>query len=106
MKIALDDVPFIDGHMHPPLAARPATADAYSWPWYEGNIEYLEMAAELVPIRWGMRQMGEWLDCESEPAAIVAAIATRSDEDWRAECIKRGNAPAWCSTLATRRRDR
>ena len=50
------------------------------------------MAAELVPFRWAMRQMGEWLDCEPEEGAIVAAIAARgSDADWRAECIKRGN---------------
>ncbi len=92
MKIDLEAVPYVDGHMHAPLAARPATGDEYAWPWYEGNIEYLEMAAELVPFRWGMRQMGEWLDCEPEEAAIVAAIAARgSDADWRAECIKRGN---------------
>ena len=92
MKIDLEAVPYVDGHMHAPLAARPATADEYAWPWYEGNIEYLEMAAELVPFRWGMRQMGEWLDCEPEEAAIVAAIAARgSDAEWRAECIKRGN---------------
>jgi predicted TIM-barrel fold metal-dependent hydrolase len=91
MKIDLAAVPFVDGHMHAPLATRPATAEEYAWPWYEGNREYLEMAAELVPFRWAMRQMGEWLDCEPDEASIVAAIATRSDGDWRAECIRRGN---------------
>ena len=92
MKIDLEAVPFVDGHMHAPLATRPATADEYAWPWYEGNLAYLEMAAELVPFRWAMRQMGEWLDCEPVEAEIVAAIAARgSDAEWRAECIKRGN---------------
>ena len=37
MKIDLDAVPFVDGHMHAPLAARPATPEEYAWPWYEGN---------------------------------------------------------------------
>jgi len=79
MQIDLEGMPFVDGHMHAPLAQRPATADDYAWPWYEGNREYLEMANELVPFRWGMRQLGEWLGCDPEPGAIVAAITTRSD---------------------------
>jgi predicted TIM-barrel fold metal-dependent hydrolase len=91
MQIDLEGMPFVDGHMHAPLAVRPATADEYAWPWYEGNREYVEMANELVPFRWGMRQLGEWLGCEPEPGAIVAAIGGRSDEDWRAECIAKGN---------------
>src|SRR5436305_12201624 len=91
MQIDLEGMPFVDGHMHAPLAQRPATPDEYAWPWYEGNRTYLEMAQELVPVRWGMRQMGAWLGCEPDPAAIVAAIGTRSDEAWRAECIAKGN---------------
>ena len=58
MQIDLEGMPFVDGHMHAPLAQRPATPDEYAWPWYEGNRTYLEMAQELVPVRWGVRQMG------------------------------------------------
>jgi len=47
MQIDLEGMPFVDGHMHAPLAVRPATADDYAWPWYEGNREYLEIANEL-----------------------------------------------------------
>ncbi len=90
MQIDLTEVPFVDGHMHAPLARRPATADEYAWPWYEGNHDYLEMATELVPHRWGMRQMGAWLGCEPDEAAIVAAIATRDDDAWLAECVRHG----------------
>ena len=107
MQIDLEAMPFVDGHMHAPLAARPATADDYAWPWYEGNREYLEMADELVPFRWGMRQMGEWLGCEPEPGAIVAAIADALRRGMAGRVHREGaTSAASCWIRATRRRTR
>ena len=34
--IDLSQVPFVDGHMHPPLRVRPQTVEEYRWPWFEG----------------------------------------------------------------------
>jgi hypothetical protein len=90
MIVDLEDVPYVDGHMHPPLAERPRTADEYASPWYEGNRDYLGMAQELVPYRWAMRQLGEWLGCEPAEPAIIAAVATRSGDEWIRECVVRG----------------
>ena len=36
MQIDLEGMPFVDGHMHAPLAVRPATADEYAWPSTNG----------------------------------------------------------------------
>jgi predicted TIM-barrel fold metal-dependent hydrolase len=91
MNVDLTGVPYVDGHMHPPLERRPATPDEYAWPWYEGNRDYVHMARELVPYRWGLRQLGDWLGCEAEEAAVIAAIGTRSAEEWVRECVTRGN---------------
>ena len=34
--VDLSQVPFVDGHMHPPLRVRPQTVEEYRWPWFEG----------------------------------------------------------------------
>jgi uncharacterized protein len=91
MIVDLSAVPYVDGHMHPPLARRPATPDEYAWPWYEGNPDYLYMARELVPYRWGLRQLGDWLGCEPEESEILASIGHRSNEEWARECVERGH---------------
>ena len=53
----LSDVPFVDAHMHPPLRTQPATLDAYRRPWYEGHDEDVALVADLVPYRWGIREL-------------------------------------------------
>jgi hypothetical protein len=87
----LSAIPFVDGHMHPPLVPRPATAADYAWPWYEGNPEYVELSADLVPHRHALRQLSAILDCEAHEDAVIAAVAARGDEAWLADCIRRGN---------------
>ena len=57
MTAALDltDLPFIDGHMHPPYREHPVDLAAYRWPWYEGDRRDTALAAETAAYRWGIR---------------------------------------------------
>ena len=86
----LSQIPWVDGHMHPPLVPRPATAADYAWPWYEGNAEYVHLSADLVPHRHALRQLAAILDCAPHEDAVIAAVAARGDEAWLDECVRRG----------------
>ena len=88
--IDLSAIPFVDGHMHPPLAERPTTPDAYRWPWYEGNFEYRDNALELVSYRSALRELAFDLGCDHTEEGVVEAIGRFTPERWAAECCDLG----------------
>jgi predicted TIM-barrel fold metal-dependent hydrolase len=71
--IDLSEVPFVDGHMHPPLRTRPQTVEEYRLPWFEGLPEESAQVTELVPYRWAIRQLADDLGCAADERAVVAA---------------------------------
>ena len=85
----LSDVPFVDAHMHPPLRTQPATLDAYRRPWYEGHDEDVALVADLVPYRWGIRELAGWLGCADDETAVHAAVAGRDVSTWLGELCAR-----------------
>jgi predicted TIM-barrel fold metal-dependent hydrolase len=74
--------------MHPPLARRPADADGYRWPWYEGRAEYVGMAADLVPYRSALRELAAQLGCDADEPALIREIARREPAAFIAECVR------------------
>ncbi len=88
--IPLDDFAFVDGHMHPPLAARPQTADEFAWPWYEGNHEYRELGLDLVTYRSALRDVAAIAGCEATEVAVMVEIETIGHAGWVLECIRAG----------------
>ena len=86
----LGALPYIDGHMHPPLRRPPTTVEEYRWPWYEGRAESSQMVTNLATYRAALRQLAEHLDCERSEEAVVAAIADRDPADWFAEMMRLG----------------
>ena len=64
--VDLSGVPFVDGHMHPPLRVRPQTVEEYRWPWFEGLPSESAHVTELVPYRWAIRQLADELGCPAD----------------------------------------
>jgi uncharacterized protein len=71
--IDLSGVPFVDGHMHPPLRVRPQTVEEYRGPWFEGLSSESAHVTELVPYRWAIRQLADELGCPADERSVVAA---------------------------------
>jgi hypothetical protein len=71
--IDLSQVPFVDGHMHPPLRVRPQTVEEYRWPWFEGLPSESQQVTELVPYRWAIRQLADELGCAADERSVVGA---------------------------------
>ena len=82
--VDLSHVPFIDGHMHPPLRARPQTVEEYRWPWFEGLPEESAHVAELVPYRWAIRQLADELGCAADERTVVRHTRELDPMTWLA----------------------
>jgi uncharacterized protein len=86
----LTGLPYIDGHMHPPLRHPPVTPRAYRWPWYEGSAESSHMVTDLATYRVALRELAEHLGCEESEDAVLAAIGRRDPGSWFAEMMELG----------------
>ena len=87
--IDLSQVPFVDGHMHPPLRVRPQTVEEYRWPWFEGLPSESAQVTELVPYRWAIRQLADELGCAADERAVVAATRGLDPPTWLATVCER-----------------
>ena len=87
--IDLSQVPFVDGHMHPPLRVRPQTVEEYRWPWFEGLPSESAQVTELVPYRWAIRQLADELACAADERSVVAATRELDQPTWLATVCER-----------------
>jgi uncharacterized protein len=87
--IDLSQVPFVDGHMHPPLRVRPPTVEEYRWPWFEGLPSESAQVTELVPYRWAIRQLADELGCAADERSVVAATRGLDPPTWLATVCER-----------------
>jgi hypothetical protein len=87
--IDLSQVPFVDGHMHPPLRIRPQTVEEYRRPWYEGLPSDSAQVTELVPYRWAIRQLADELGCAADERSVVAATRGLDAQTWLATVCER-----------------
>jgi uncharacterized protein len=87
--IDLSEVPFVDGHMHPPLRVRPQTVEEYRWPWFEGLPSESEQVTQLVPYRWAIRQLADELGCPADERSVVAATRGLDPQTWLATVCER-----------------
>ena len=92
--VDLSHVPFIDGHMHPPLRARPQTVEEYRWPWFEGLPEESAHVAELVPYRWAIRQLADELGCAADERTVVRHTRELDPMTWLATVCERSQTVA------------
>ena len=92
--IDLSHVPFIDGHMHPPLRTRPQTVEEYRWPWFEGLPEESAHVAELVPYRWAIRQLADELGCAADERTVVRHTRELDPMTWLATVCERSQTIA------------
>jgi uncharacterized protein len=86
----LSHLPYVDGHMHPPLRRPPATTEEYRLPWYEGSAESSHMVTDLATYRAAIRELAEHLGCEESEDAVVAAVGARDAGAWFAEMMRLG----------------
>ena len=86
----LSELPYIDGHMHPPLRRPPATVEEYRWPWYEGGAGSTHMVTDLATYRAAMRELAEHLGCEESEQAVLDALGGRDPGEWFAEMMRLG----------------
>jgi hypothetical protein len=91
LVIDLSQVPFVDGHMHPPLRVRPQTVEEYRWPWFEGLPSESEHVSELVPYRWAIRQLADELGCPADERSVVAATRDLDPPTWLATVCERSH---------------
>jgi uncharacterized protein len=89
--VALDHLPYVDGHMHPPLRPPPREPDEYRWPWYEGSADETALAGDLAAYRWGVRQLATYLGCAPAEEAVIAAVAERDPAAWLREVAAAGD---------------
>ena len=87
--IDLSQLPFVDGHMHPPLRVRPQTVEEYRWPWFEGLPSESAHVTELVPYRWAIRQLADELGCAADERSVVAATRDLDPPTWLATVCER-----------------
>jgi hypothetical protein len=92
--VDLSQVPFVDGHMHPPLRVRPQTVEEYRWPWFEGLRSESAHVAELVPYRWAIRQIADELGCAADERAVVRATRELDPMTWLATVCERSQTVA------------
>jgi hypothetical protein len=92
--IDLSQVPFVDGHMHPPLRVRPQTVEEYRWPWFEGLPSESAHVTELVPYRWAIRQLADELGCAADERSVVAATRGLDPPTWLATVCERSQTVA------------
>ena len=92
--VDLSHVPFVDGHMHPPLRVRPQTVDEYRWPWFEGLPSESAHVTELVPYRWAIRQLADELGCAADERAVVRATRELDPTTWLATVCERSQTVA------------
>ena len=92
--IDLSHVPFVDGHMHPPLRGRPQTVEEYRWPWFEGLPSETAQVTELVPYRWAIRQLADELGCAADERSVVAATRGLDQATWLATVCERSQTIA------------
>jgi hypothetical protein len=87
--IDLSQVPFVDGHMHPPLRVRPQTVEEYRGPWFEGLPSDSAQVTELVPYRWAIRQLADELGCAADERSVVVATRGLDPPTWLATVCER-----------------
>ena len=92
--VDLSQVPFVDGHMHPPLRVRPQTVEEYRWPWFEGLPSESAHVTELVPYRWAIRQLADELGCAADERAVVRATRELDPTTWLATVCERSQTVA------------
>jgi uncharacterized protein len=90
LSVDLSGLPYIDGHMHPPLRRPPAGVEEYRWPWYEGRAESSHMVTDLATYGAAMRELAEHLGCEESEDAVVGALGDRDAGEWFAEMMRLG----------------
>ena len=86
----LSELPYIDGHMHPPLRRPPATVEEYRWPWYEGGAGSTHMVTDLATYRAATRELAEHLGCEESEHAVLDALGGRDPGERFAEMMRLG----------------
>jgi hypothetical protein len=87
--IDLSALPFVDGHMHPPYRAQPATVDDYRWPWYEGDRRDVALAPDTAAYRWAIRQLAGDLGCEPDERVVFERVRARDAREWLAGVLAR-----------------
>ncbi len=90
--IDLSQVPFVDGHMHPPLRVRPQTVEEYRWPWFEGLPS--EWAAGRPSSCRTAGRSGEFADelgCPADERSVVAATRDLDPPTWLATVCERSH---------------
>ena len=87
--IDLTAIPFIDGHMHPPLRTPPGTLAEYRRPWFEGHDDDVELVTDLVPYRWGIGELAGWIGCDDNDAAVHAAVSGHDPSAWLSSMCER-----------------
>lgn len=75
--LPFDDLPLIDGHAHPPLAAPPATPAEFVRFFTEAHdpVSLDRHAPQTLFYRSALRELAAFLGCEATAAAVVAARA-------------------------------
>jgi predicted TIM-barrel fold metal-dependent hydrolase len=71
----LTGIPFIDAHMHPPLATAVVDVDGLRRRWYEGRAEHAAIAADFVAYRTAITRLSRLLGCDGEEGAVAAALS-------------------------------
>jgi uncharacterized protein len=92
--VDLSQVPFVDGHMHPPLRVRPQTVEEYRWPWFEGLPEESAHVTGLVPYRWAIRQIADELGCAADERAVLRHTRELDPMAWLATVCERSQTTA------------
>jgi predicted TIM-barrel fold metal-dependent hydrolase len=92
--VDLTELPYIDGHMHPPLRRPPATVEEYRWPWYEGGADSTHMVTQLATYRAALRELAEHLGCDESEDAVIGALRGRDAGEWFGEMMQLGGIEA------------
>jgi predicted TIM-barrel fold metal-dependent hydrolase len=92
--VDLSQVPFVDGHMHPPLRTRPQTVEEYRWPWFEGLPSESAHVTQLVPYRWAIRQIADELGCSADERAVVRHTRDLDPLTWLTTVCERSQTVA------------
>lgn len=86
----LRDVPYVDGHMHPPLAEPEPVGASIRAHWFEGAREFAGLADSLAAFRWSMGALSAWLDCDPTIGAIAEALEGQTIEERSAAAVRGG----------------
>lgn len=90
----LSGIPFLDGHLHPPLAAPPADVADLRRRWYEGPAETADAVTSMVAYLDSLRRLGLAYGTGPDEAALVARIAATPPAGRLAQVMAEGHIDA------------